>query len=407
VYEKPATPAGDDAGSSLRVLVVHNRYQQSGGEDSVVRAECSLLEQNGHKVTLFSQDNRSIQGGWDALRVAARMNYSKPSARELAALISAERPDVVHVHNYFPLASPAVFDVCYRLGLPVVHTLHNYRLLCPGALLMRRGTICTKCATSTPYRAVLWGCYRGSPLATLAVARMIAHHRKTGTWTAKVTRFIALTEFARAQFVSAGLPSERIVVKPNFFAGTAVPTQALPVTGHRAGAVFVGRLSPEKGLDTMLQAWGQLRVGLTVIGGGPDLERLSCEARTNPTILVRGPLAPPDVYQEMARAAFLVVPSHWYEGFPMVIVEAFAHGLPAIVSRLGSLAEVVEDGKTGLHFNPADPSDLACKVSWAAAHPQEMARMGANARQAYEELYTADRNLKMLVDVYLAAIEDV
>ena len=230
---------------------------------------------------------------------------------------------------------------------------------------------------------------------------MIDTHRQQGTWATKVDRFIALTEFSKKKFVEAGFRPAKIAVKPNFVKWTELE---MPVGADRHGVLFVGRLSQEKGIETMLRAWNSLDVPLRVVGDGPSLDMV--KGRAAGAIAALGKREPKQVMKEMADAAFLIMPSECYEGFPLVLVEAFAQGLPVIASRLGAMAEIVEDGVTGLHFAPGDAEDLADKVRWAAEHIDEMREMGANARRVYEEKYTPEINYRQLMAIYQAAIEE-
>ncbi len=379
----------------MKVWLAHNYYRQSGGEDVVVANEQALLSAYGHKVQLVKDSNDRITGPWAAVKAAWQAPYSREARAGMAALIAERAPDVVHVHNFFPLMTPSIYDACRDAGVPVVQTLHNYRTICAGALLMRGGRPCEDCIGGSPWLGALHGCYRNSRPASLAVARLIATHRRRRTWHTKVDRFVALTEFSKSRFVKAGFPGERIAVKPNFVEDRAQEA------GMREGALFVGRLSPEKGVRTLLLAWDGIDVPLRIAGDGPLLD-----ATCGPNIVVLGRTAPEAVATEMARAAFLVMPSESYETFGLVIVEAFCQGLPVIASRLGSMAEIVEDGVTGLHFTPGDAADLAAKVRWAADHPEDMRRMGANARRVYEEKYTPEENYKQLIAIYEQAIEN-
>lgn len=382
----------------VKTLHTHNYYQQAGGEDAVVASEQLLLSAHGHEVKLCKDSNDRIAGAWAAVRAAWQAPYSRESRDVMAGVIAEFGPDVVHVHNFFPLLTPAIYDACRDAGVPVVQTLHNYRTICAGALLMRGGRVCENCIGGSPYRAALHGCYRNSRLASLAVARMVDSHRRWRTWQTKVDRFIALTEFARGRFVAAGFPADKIAVKPNF-----VEDRATSPGVEREGALFVGRLSPEKGIHTMLRAWGGLDVPLRVVGDGPLLNEVHGSGL--PDVVALGGLSSEQVSAEMERASVLLIPSEWYETFGLVIVEAFCQGLPVIASRLGSMAEIVEDGVTGLHFTPGDAADLAAKVRWAAAHPEEMRRMGANARRVYEDKYTPEANYRQLISIYEQAIE--
>lgn len=357
-------------------------------------AEAALLAENGHDVRRYTVSNRDVTGLARMVATAWQAPYSRPSRARLAREIAAFAPDIVHVHNFFPILSPSVYDACRQAGVPVVQTLHNYRLICPQAMLLRNGAPCELCVTGSPYNAVLYACYRDSRGDSLVAARMVSRNRRRGAWDAMAGLFIALTEFARGKFIEGGLPAERIVVKPNFAADSGGADDGAP----REGALFVGRLSHEKGIATMLQAWRGLEVPLRIVGDGPMAE--SVRRVANPAVEMLGRLPREEVVAAMRRAAFMVMPSEWYEGHPMVQVEAFANGLPLIASRLGALAELVEDGGTGLHFEAGNPSELAAKVRWAAVNPAEMRRMGAAARRAYAANFTPDVNYRQIMAIY-------
>jgi len=378
----------------VRILLVHNEYVNKGGEDVVLANEAELLKSHGHEVTLATVSNKSIHGAVGQLRTALFTASSPFGARWMRERLAETRPDVVHVHNFFPLLSPSIYGVCNDRAVPVVQTLHNYRTLCSNAMLLRDDHPCELCVTGSPYQGVRYGCYR-NPVASLPLAHMIARHRSEGTWQRRVDRFIALTKFARSRFLAAGFPAEKVVAKPNFVADPGEP--ATPA-GQGESVLFVGRLAPEKGIATMMRAWEGLEVPLAVAGDGPL--RPLVEASASPFVKALGWKSGPEVAAEMGRCRFMVMPSEWYEGFPMTLVEAFSMGRPVLVSRLGSMAEVIEDGVTGLHVNPGDPADLAAKVRWAYDHPEAIAEMGRNARAVYLDRYTAERNYAMLIDVY-------
>lgn len=385
-----------------KILIVHNHYQQPGGEDVVVAAEQSLLTANGHDVRLAAVDNHAIQTSpWRTVKAAVEVAYASWGRQWLARHLQDFQPDVVHVHNFFPRLTPAVYDACTAAGVPIIQTLHNFRLTCASPYLYRNGVICEDCIGASPYRAALHGCYRQSRLGSLAVARMIHVHRRRDTWNLKVNRFIALTEFAKGKFVAAGIRPENIVVKPNFVADRGTPD-----SGHeevRRGALYVGRLSAEKGIATLLEAWRAIEIPLVIAGDGPL--RFMVDRLSHASIRNAGQLSAEDVAAAMQSAAFLVMPSEWYETFGLVIVEAFSHGLPVIVSRLGAMAELVEDGKTGLLFTAGDAADLAAKACWASTHPAEMRAMGRNARLVYTRRYTPDENYRQLREIYQDVVE--
>lgn len=381
----------------LRLLVVHNAYQHRGGEDAVVESEISLLRTYGHAVETYKRSNDEMMG-MSSLTMAQQTLWSDRTVREVSALIDRFRPDVIHAHNTFPLVSPSLYWAAARAGVPVVQTLHNFRLMCLNALLLREGRVCEDCMGHLPWRGVMRGCYRGSRSASAALAGMLALHRSAGTYLKKVGLYIALNEFCRAKFIEGGLPAERVVVKPNFVDFDA------PTAGPRAGFLFVGRLSEEKGIGTLAEAMHHVSgADLRVMGDGPEAGLLD-----GLTGVKRLGSQPGDVvHAEMGRALALVVPSIWYENFPRTIVEGFASGLPVIASRIGALADIVSDGHTGLLFEPGNSKDLAVKLAWALAHPAEMAMMGRNARMEYEAKYTPAINYERLISIYEAAIAEM
>lgn len=379
----------------MKVLIVHNSYQQFGGEDAVVRNERSMLVAHGHEVHEYLAENAGISGFWASVSAAMSCIFSFKSYREIRAHLLVSRPDVVHVHNFFPLVSPSVFYACRSLGIPSVFTLHNFRIVCPTALLMHDGVVTERSLARGPWWAVRKRVYRGSLAGTFALALMVWVHRRIGTWSAEVTRFIALTKFAADKFSKGGLPSDKIEVKPNFVDIPAAPE------GQRSGLLFVGRLSSEKGIEVLARAARLLRGSMVKVAGTGLLENMLRDERS---VTMLGGLDSRSVYREMASAQALVMPSIWYEGFPMVLVEAYANGLPVIASRLGALAELVQDGVTGLLFEPGSSDDLADKMQWALDHPNEMARMGRAARQRYEERYTQEANYAQLLSIYEDAI---
>ena len=380
-----------------KVLLVHNHYQQRGGEDAVVGAEREMLITHGITVNFFGKHNDEI-GQLSHIQLAVTTFWSSIIANEFETLILRTEPDVIHVHNTFPLISPSLYWAAARAGVPIIQTLHNFRLACPQAMFLRNGKVCEDCLGNIPWRSVWHGCYRNSRLQSAVLAGMLTFHRAIHTWDSKVTRYIALNDFCRNKFIEAGLPPERIVVKPNFVDFPA------PEVGARNGFLFVGRLSTEKGLEVLVQAMAVLEgAALRVAGTGPESHRLAGVAGLVPL----GALSGDNIRLEMVASAALILPSIWYENFPRTLVEAFACGLPVIASRIGALAELVKDGVTGLLFEPGNANDLANKMRWAQQHPDEMATMGLNARKQYEAEFTADRNYHQLMAIYADAIAEV
>lgn len=381
-----------------RVLVIHNAYQHRGGEDSVVESEIELLRSRGHAVQTYFRHNDDI-ANLPAVTVARQTLWSNRSAEDLTELVSRFRPDIVHAHNTFPLLSPSVYWAASRLNVPVVQTLHNFRLMCLNALFLREGKVCEDCLGAPPWRGVARACYRGSRPASGVLAGMLTLHRGLGSYRNKVARYIALNEFCREKFIAGGLPAQRLAVKPNFVASPTLPDNKR----GRSGLLFVGRLSPEKGVSTLAQAIAKLPLaGLRVAGEGPQRSELQGLAGVS----MLGSLPKQGVMDEMSRALALVVPSIWYETFGMVAIEAFATGTPVIASRIGALAELVRDGETGLLFEPGDAKDLTRKLRWAMANPESMRAMGHRARALYEANFTPEVNYGQLIAVYEAALRD-
>jgi len=389
----------------LTILVVHNAYQQRGGEDAVVAAETRILEEHGHHIVRYERSSNDLRDRNPLVLLSAGIEstWASQSAREMKALIAKEKPDVAHFHNIVPLISPAGYYACHAAGVPVVQTLHNYRLLCPAATFLHQGRVCEDClGRSVAWPGVARGCYRRSRPATAALAMMAAVHRALATWQTRVDLYIALSHFSRRKFIEGGLPADRIVVKPNF-----AIADSSPKSGAGEYALFVGRLSEEKGLDLLLSAFRSMamRVPLRIVGVGPLFKTLSREiaGRSLSHVELIGHRTAEEVRGIMRGARFLIFPSTCFETFGLAIAEAFACGLPVIATRLGVMEEMIEDGATGLLFELGNAVDLATKVEWAWTHPEEMAVMGRASRAEYEAKYTPERNYRRMVEIYAGA----
>lgn len=385
----------------MRILSIHNRYQRAGGEDASQAARAALLRVYGHEVIELVEDNDRIRtlGG---ARTALRTVWSNEGFQRVRQVLRSSRFDVVDVHNTFPLISPAAYYAAREAGVPVVQTLHNYRLLCASANLYRDGHICTDCVGRTPpWPALVHGCYRGSRAGTAAVVGMLTLHRLLRTWTRMVDVYVAMTEFERSQFVAAGLPAHKIKVLPHF-------VERDPGIGTHDGsfALFVGRLTPEKGVRTLLAAWAGLAapVPLKIVGEGPLEAEVAAAAARMSHIQWLGRRSQADVVQVMGEASLLIVPSEWYEPFGLVVIEAYARGTPVLICRSGGLTELVVDGETGLVAPPADAAALANCVAWAHTHPAELRRMGAAARRAFETRFSAEPHYRGLKEVFAQAL---
>ncbi len=386
----------------MRVALVHNRYLERGGEDTVVEHTGELLAKAGHQVHHLVVDNREEIGTsrLGAVRTGLRARWNPASARRVEALLDAHPVDVAHVHNFFPVLSPSVYGAFRARGVPVVQTLHNYRLLCANGLFFRAGRPCEECVARGPWNAVRHGCYRGSRLQTAVWSEQAAHHARRRTWRRDVDLFTTPSEYARARLWAADLPAARVRVLPN-----PVPDPGEPRPGGE-GAVFVGRLSPEKGVAHLLEAWRELGdTPLTIVGTGPEEAALRERARSLPAVRFTGALSREGVDAELRRASFAVVPSLWYETFGMAAAEAMALGTPVVAPRRTAVEELLESGRAGLLFDRGDLRGLAQACSALAFDPERARFLGEEARALYEETLVADLALDRLLCVYEEAID--
>lgn len=404
------SPPMGGAPRKLRIVVVHNYYGSSApsGENNAVDTEVGMLRRAGHEVYTFVRRSDEIRDdGWRGLfHGGLSVAWNSFEVLRFKKFLRATNPDVVHAHNTFPLISPAIFWFTRRYAASVL-TLHNYRLFCASALLLRDGAVCTRCLDeSSVLPAMRYGCYRDSRLATLPLAQSIALHRAIGTWRSKVDAFIAVTEFQRKKMVAAGLPDTLVHVKPNFFSGSPV---VVPWPNRSNIALFVGRLTPEKGVEYLIRAWLDMGMGapiLRIIGEGPlraSLEELA-RSRGATHIEFLGAVAPDVAIREVSLAKLLFVPSIWFEGFPIVLQDAFAGGTPSAVSNIGSLATLVQDGKNGFVFEARNPQAIAELVGRVWSNEALLMRLSVGARNSFESNYTEQINYRRLMSIYSTAI---
>lgn len=383
-----------------RIAMFHNRYGEPGGEDLSAAMETSLLRARGIQVLEYTASNRDLLEGPRTAAAAAlwRSHFNRRVYEAVRRFCREHQPQVAHVQNFWFALSPSIHAACHDEGVATVQTLRNYRLLCVNAYLMRNGGPCEDCVGHVPWRGVLHACYRDSRLSSALVARMIQYNRIRGTWRHDVDVYVALTAFARSRFVAGGLPEERILLKPNTVEDPGPPTPP------GAGAVFVGRLSPEKGIDLLLDAWQALPdVRLTIVGDGPLRGRVEQAAAQNPAIAFLGQRPGPECFDVIRRSALLVMASRWYEGFPRVIVEAYALGRAVVAPRLGSMADLV-NGRTGLLFQPGSPGELARCVNEIVRDASLAREMSQHARAEYERSYTPSANVARLLEIYQEAV---
>lgn len=385
----------------MKIALVHNTYQWPGGEDVIVAQERDVLRSAGHQVLEYCRSNHEVVSSSliHQIRLAQRVVWSNDTFQEFRALLQREKPDIVHVHNTFVMISPSIYWACAQESVPVVQSLHNFRLFCPASNFLRNGKICEECTEHSLLRSVAYGCYRDSRFATGAAALMLATHRWAGTWAEKIDCYIAVSQFARKKFEQGGLPSQKIVVKPHF---------VYPDPGPRSSpgdhAVFVGRLTSEKGLPLLLDAWKQIEtsVPLVIVGDGPLRQALEAKAAQSgrSRVIFRGHLSREETLATIKGAKVLVCASECYEQGPATILEAYACGVPVIAPSLGPIDEVVDDERTGLLFRAGDSAHMAQKIDWALGHEEQMQTMGQRARAKFEATYSGDRNYSKLMEIY-------
>ena len=416
----------------LKVLMAHNYYQQPGGEDGVFAAEIAMLKEKGHSVIEYTEHNDRIRE-MSPLAVFRDTLWSSYTYKRFVKLIKKEKPDIAHFHNIFPLISPSAYYACKKMGVPVVQTLHNYRLLCPGAIFYRDKKICEKCIgnpfpiyqTSQDYKdshffqasritghrlnifpwpAVRYGCYHKSVLHSFAVSLMLFLHRVFGTWRSKVDAFIALTEFGRMKFIEGGLSEDKIFVKPNFISSD-------PGKREKAGdyALFVGRLTREKGLYTLLEAWETIKdASLKIVGDGPLMDELKdyTVKRNMKNVEFLGSIEKEEVFSFMKNADFLVFPSEWYETFGLVGIEAFSCGVPVVASSIGAMKDIIKDLHSGLTFEAGNASSLKNKIKYLLENKEKIEVLGKNGRMEFENKYTFQMNYNILINIYEKFIQE-
>lgn len=392
----------------MKLLIAHNFYnsEKPSGENQVFETEKKLLIKNGHAAGSFTRHSDDIRakGAVGVIQGALATPWNPWMARAIRRQVDDFQPDVVHVHNTFPLLSPAIFHAIGKRAARVL-TLHNYRVFCPAAIPMRTGKVCTECIDKrSAIPAMIHGCYRGSRVATLPLALSVGLHRALGTWVNQVDAFICLSEFQRELMVEAGLPREKVHVKPNFYPGNP---DVVAWPERKPYVVFAGRLTAEKGVTNLLrawQAWGAAAPELRLVGDGELRAELERMAEGLPVRFL-GQVGSEDAQAQIAGARLLVLPSECFEGFPMVVREAFAFGTPAAVSNLGPLPTIVEHGKSGIVFQPANPQSLLQEIRTAWETPGLLARLGQGARAEFASKYTEEANYATLMEIYRQAIE--
>lgn len=387
----------------MRVVVAHNFYRQSGGEDAVFTSESSLLEQYGHEVIRYTVSNKDVHSH-SRLKLAGATIWNQSEYKKMRKLLQENHPDIVHVHNTLPLLSPSIYYAARAEQVPVVQTLHNYRPFCLNGVLYRKGRLCEDCIGRIPFPGVLHKCYRDSYAASAGILSLnVAYFRLLKTYQKHISIFIASTQFARNLFIKMGLRGDNIVVKPNLVR-VLNSSDMTPV--KRNGAIFVGRLDSRKGIWTLLSAIERINIPLTLVGDGdlrPEIEEWLLK-RPSLKVEITGWLDSVEVAGRIKEASVLVLPSEFYESFGNVIIEAFSCGIPVITTNIGAQSELVQHGQTGYLYAYGDVDALANALQTLLDNPELSLEMGKNARREFEMKYTAERNYRTLMDIYSGVI---
>ena len=386
----------------MQILQIHNSYKFIGGEDSVVELEKNLLLKNNHSVKQLIRSNKEeIKSLTNKFSVAKNLSYSDFSKKLVDKEIRRMKPDVVHVHNFFPLWTTSIFDACIDNDVPTVMTLHNYRTICANGLLFRENKICEKCLNHSAYYSVLYGCYQNSRLKSIPVAKMINHNWKKNILNNKINRFIALSDFAKNKFIQANFEKNKIHVKPNFIPTQISATQTNAVRQNHC--LYIGRLSEEKGITTLLKAWENINYPLKIFGDGPLNNQLN---KSQPNITFLGHQNKNLILKEMKLAKFLIFPTECYEGFPITILESFASALPVLASNIGAVSEIIKDKYNGILFKSGNIEDIRKKINWTLSNTNECKKIAQNALKEFETKYSSETNYNLLIEIYKEAIKD-
>ena len=387
----------------MKIFQIHNEYKFYGGEDAVVEHEKNLLTEYGHLVFQLKRSNKSeIINFIDKLKVAKNLSYSINSKALVNKEIQKLKPDIIHIHNIFPLWTVSVLDACLENNIPIVVTLHNFRTICARGDFFRKKEICEKCLDHNPYYSVLYGCYQNSHIKSLPVANMITYNQKRNIWGRKVNRFIALTNFTKKKFIQANFPEEKIRVKPNFILPNNIKKKEIN-KNLKKNCLYAGRLSQEKGITTLLKAWKEINFNLKVFGDGPLYHKIN-ERQSN--INFYGSRPNNEIIEEMQTAKFLVYPSENYENFPITILEAFYSGVLVLASSIGSIREIIKDRYNGILFSPGNVLDLRNKINWILSNPEECKTISENASKDFLTKYSKEENYKTLIKIYKEAIDN-
>lgn len=387
----------------MKILLIHNQYQHHGGEDTVLESELKLLEKMGENVDILLFNNDNINSAISKIKFGLYSFYNPNSSRLLKEKIDKFQPDIIHVHNFFPIASPSLFYVANEKKIPIVMTIHNYRLICPNAMFFREEKVCEDCISkSFAMDGVIHGCYRDSKLQTLFLASMTWFHTKNHTWQNRVDKYIALTHFAKNKFLNSSLKlnSSKIEIKPNFVVDNGFDLE------KEEYCLFVGRLSKEKGIDILLKSFQDSTRKLMIIGTGPMLKTVEEHSKKNSNIEYLGFQSIDFIIDKLKKAKASIFTSIWYEGMPMTILESFSTATPVLCGDIGGPAEIVENERTGFTYKIGNSMELQSTIERLYNEPELYTTLCKNARKKFEEKYSEEKNYTQLINIYKKVIDE-
>jgi glycosyltransferase involved in cell wall biosynthesis len=391
----------------MQILVVHNRYKIRSGEDSVFFKEVKLLEENGHQVLTWTVDNRELDASslLQKIKLAINTTWSWSAYHTMQEKIREHSPEIVHVHNFMPLLSPSIFYACQSMRVPVIQTLHNYRLGCPLSYYSREGKICELCRERSLLESIRLKCYHNSRLETASIAIMLQVHRWLLTWQRAVDGFIVLSDFQHHKMKELGIPEKKMYLKPNFVERAEITTQPYEFGSYY---LYVGRLTEEKGIHLLLESYqlSKSKYSLIIVGDGELKDVVISATRDNPMIQYIGTQTPLEVKQWMSNAIALLFPSLWYECLPMTILEAYCCSLPVVSTDVGVMPDMVKSHKTGLIVSPPLPTAMAEAISWVEANAQNWINLKKNLLKEFNQFYFADANYKQMMNIYQTVIKN-
>lgn len=392
----------------MKILQVHNKYKITGGEWTVLNQEYDLLSRNHTVDQLIVDNNKMLNSAFNKLKLVFSTHYNSSSKQLVRRKLDESKPDLMHVHNFFPLLSPSIFEAAREAGVPSVLTLHNYRLIHPNGLMYHKGKIDTRSITGSAYNCVRDGVYRDSILQTAVSAHMIEYHRKHRTWDKIPSVFIALSEFSKQKFIEGGLPGDRIFVKSNFMEDPAEKYPDLLTPPKKNNQfIYVGRISHEKGVQDLIDCWMKynIQAKLVMAGDGPLKSKLEKKSKSNSRIVWLGEVSRIEILKNLSRSNALLFPTKWYEGLPMILIEAMSVGCPVITSKIGNPQDLVDHNLNGLHFEPGNLKELYERVQFIEQNEEQRATLGKKARQKYTQHFTPEHNYSQLLDIYKCAAE--